>query len=255
MHRLGFKQKLHVLVHPIVVVFFISMIIQHDSVNFKGYKGLSIVNSNAKNLFYGLKTCAPQDTAHTRSFFVTDDFPLTNDILKEHGIKEKKGIRSYDKAWLINMELNQVLVVELATDYHRFFTFLFTKDYVPKDLIKHIELNTENGDIASEQQKEDVLNDFILSSKKINSSFFKTKKGFAIGDKKEKALKVYGDPDKIVIEDHIEKYEWKFAGDQFLDDKTASKNKRTAKNSFGHTVIMYFKDSNLIGLILFNDIP
>jgi len=53
----------------------------------------------------------------------------------------------------------------------------------------------------------------------------------------------------------MEELEWNFIGDVFYDGKSDLHGKPLAKDSFGHHVIMYFKKSRLIGLILYNDIP
>ncbi len=76
-----------------------------------------------------------------------------------------------------------------------------------------------------------------------------------MGTKKQKAIDVYGKPDKESMNADFEKLEWEFIGDIFYDGKTDLKGKPLAKESFGHQIIMYFKNGKLVGQILLNAIP
>jgi hypothetical protein len=113
-------------------------------------------------------------------------------------------------------------------------------------------------DTATFGQKQTYFNGFIKLANKINQHYFTSKKGFKLGDKKEKAVKAYGYPDKCISIDNIEKCEWKFEGDYVESEEIHPKAKTNgplAKNSFGYCVTMYFRSDILIAMILSNDIP
>ena len=193
--------------------------------------------------------------------FVVDDYPVTNEMLADKtssnsSYKKQSGQTfSYDKAWFSNDTLKQTLVFELYTDYHRLVTYHFLDNDIPTDLINRMELHIDGGELASDKQKLKDFSGFLKQTTKINSSYFITDKGFRLGDTKQKAVETYGNPDKQTITDGIEKLEWLFIGDTSYDGKTDLKGKPLADNSFGHQILMYFRNGKLIGQILHNDIP
>jgi hypothetical protein len=197
----------------------------------------------------------------TTKKFVVDEYIVTNEMLevkkKTHSsykIQSGKTF-SYDKVWFSNDSINQVLVFELYTDFHRLVTYHFYENDLPADLINRMELHTKDGKIALDKQKRKDFNGFLKQSNKINSNYFITKKGFKLGDTKQKAIENYCNPDKQASIDGIEKLEWMFVGDVSYDGKTDLKGKPLAAKSFGHHITMYFRKGKLIGQILHNDIP
>lgn len=195
-----------------------------------------------------------------KNFFV-DDYPVTDQMLADKtgnnsSYKKQSGKTfSYDKAWFSNDTLKQTLVFELYTDYHRMVTYHFYNNDIPTDLINKMALHNEGGEFAPEKQKQKDFNGFLMQTTKINSTYFITDKGFRLGDARQKAVDIYGNPDKQSVNFGIEKLEWAFVGDEFYDGKTDLKGKPLAKDSFGHQIVMYFKNGKLIGQILHNDIP
>ncbi len=190
-----------------------------------------------------------------------DDYPVTNEMLE--GKKEDQSSHkmqsgqtySYDKVWFSNDTLKQTIVFELYTDYHRMVTYHFYNNNIPADLINIMELNIDGGELASEKQKQKDFNGFIKQTAKINSSYFVSEKGFRLSDTKQKAIDIYGKPDRYSMKDESEKLEWDFIGDKLYESKTSFKDKPFAKNSFGYKIIMYFSNGKLIAQILHNDIP
>jgi len=158
-------------------------------------------------------------------------------------------------AWFSNDTLKQTLVFVLYTDYHRMVTYHFLNSDIPAGIINRIELHTSDGELASDKLKQKYFKGFLTQTTKIGRYYFKTSKGFKLGDSKEKAIKVYGKADKTKIENGIEKYEWDLIGDAFYDGKTKLKGNILAENSFGHQTTMFFRNNKLIGLIFHNDIP
>ena len=200
-------------------------------------------------------------TPDTIMKFVVDDYPVTNEMLADKtssnsSYKKQSGQTfSYDKAWISNDTLKQTLVFELYTDYHRLVTYHFLDNDIPTDLINRMELHIDGGELASDNQKLKDFSGFLKQTTKINSSYFITDKGLRLGDTKQKAVENYGNPDKQTITDGIEKLEWLFIGDTSYDGKSDLKGKPLAANSFGHQILMYFRNGKLIGQILHNDIP
>ncbi|SDJ09848.1 hypothetical protein SAMN05192550_1647 [Flavobacterium glycines] len=223
-----------------------------------------------------LKTIIPINISKSTSnlnatnVIVVDDYTVTNEMLTDKtrdnsSYKRKSGeIFSLDKVWFTNDTLKQTLIFELYTDYHRLYIYHLINNDIPSDLIKQIELSVSKSKIdnifetATLKQKQTYFSGFINSAIKINQNYFTSKKGFRLGDKKEKAISIYGIPDKCSTIENIEKCEWKYEGDYVESEETHPKektNKPFAKNSFGYSVIMYFRSNNLIAMIISNDIP
>lgn len=220
-------------------------------------------------LFNVLFTTLVCGQANNLPTIIPDDYSVTNDMLADkipnssHKIKRGE-IYSFDKAWFTNDTLKQTLVFELYTDYHRLYIFHFYNDDIPNELINKMEFDISKSknenvfDTATLQQKQTNFKDFINLSNRINQSYFTTKKGFKLGDKKEKAINVYGKPDKCSTSNNIEKCVWKYEGDYIESEETPHKaktNRPFAKNSFGYTVTMFFRTEKLIAIIINNDIP
>lgn len=200
--------------------------------------------------------------ADTIKRLVVDDYPVTDEMLADktsgqssYHMKRSGQIYTAGKAWFTNDTLNQILVFELYTDYHRMITYHFYNKDVPVGLIDRMELYVERGELATMKQKVKWFNGFFNQTTKIASSYFATEKGFRLGDGKRKAIEVYGNPHKQSINNGVEELEWNFIGDIFYDRKSDLQGKKLAKDSFGHHIVMYFKAHRLIGLILYNDIP
>lgn len=180
--------------------------------------------------------------------FAVDDYPITNAMLAD-----KKN--PYGEVWFGNDTLKQILFFELYTDYHRMVTYHFYSNDIPTDLMNKIEPHVEGEALASEKQKLKNFTTFLQQITNINSKYFITDKGFRLSDTKEKAIEMYGNPDTTSMSNGIEKIEWKFIGDIFYDSKTDLKGKPIAESSFGHQIVMYFRNGKLIAQILTNEIP
>jgi hypothetical protein len=199
-----------------------------------------------------------KDSTHPKKI-VPDDYPVTDDMfgtyITQNGLEMKSGdIVSLDKVWFRNDSLQEVLVFELYTDYYRNIIFDFRMSDVPKELIKIMELNDAEGDTVDQKSKERFFSGFIKSASQTNRRYFRSKKGFRLGDSKTKALTIYGKPDNISKTGNVEKYEWDFIGDVFYDPKK-DVGKKIAISSYGHQTILFFRNNKLIALILHNDIP
>jgi len=188
--------------------------------------------------------------------FRVDNYPVTDEMLGPNAHNRKSGeISDVEGAWFSNDTLKQTLVFILYTDYHRMVTYHFVNNDIPAGIINRMELHTADGELAPDKLKQKFFKGFLTQTTKIGKSYFKTYKGFKLGDNKEKALKIYGKPDKIKIENGIERYGWDFIGDILYDGKTKLKRYVLAENSFGHQTTMFFRNNKLIGIIFHNDIP
>jgi hypothetical protein len=208
-----------------------------------------------KNVIDDIKRDAIQDSL----LFVVDDYPVTNEMLAHSSNKNliiKIGDTfSNDRIWFGNKSIKQTLVFELYADYHRMMTYHFYSENVPSELIKEMAFWVKSGDYASDEQIIKDFPGFIEQAKDIKSVYFRSKKGFKLGDLKQNAINIYGQSYKNHESDGIEVLEWDFIGDEAIDTKADIKGKRIAKDSFGHHIVMYFKEGKLVGQILINDIP
>jgi len=215
-------------------------------------------------LFAMIIACQAIGQSNRITKIIPDDYPVKDSMFQgNYGQLVSGEITSLDQAWFTNDTLKQTLVFDLYTDYHRLEIYHFYNDNIPLELIDEMELYVSKGqfnnifDTATAQQKHSFFKGFLSSGKKISQSYFTTLKGFRLGDKKEKALGIYGNPDKYSISKGIEKCEWKFEGDyRALESKTKIKtSKPLAKDSWGFYVKMFFSSNRLMAMILSNDIP
>lgn len=204
----------------------------------------------------------PKNQNVTDSFktFRTDNYRISNEMINKH-YSEYKLLRikvgntySIEKCWFRNDSLDQTLVIQLATDYHRYIIFHFDNKNVPTDLINKIEFHTANGELASMANAIRDFGGFMDKSYPISAAFFESEKGVEIGMSLNQAIKMYNKPDSIQDFDGFTKISWNFTGNEFKDSVT-SEDKPLARNSFGHRVVMYFRDNKLVAQILINEIP
>lgn len=224
----------------------------------------NVTKSNVERIDKGPKTNHNSNDGETENktnpdsilTFRVDDYPIKNEMFNgNYGAAKSGEIVSYDKVWLTNKSINQTLVFELYTDYHRKVTYHFDNLTIPDELVNRMELHIEGGELATKKQKIKYLNGLIEQSLEIDENQFVSEKGVSIGISKIKAVEIYGEPDEEKIDSEFEILKWEFIGDAFSDNKIEDSKKPIAKDSFGHSVTMFFKNSLLVGQILFNDIP
>jgi len=214
------------------------------AINTENAKVDSVTSDTA--LMYDQKSIAA--ISDTIKKFTVDDYPITNAMLAD-----KKS--SNGEAWFSNDTLKQILFFELYTDYHRMVTYHFYSNDIPTDLMNRLELDIDGGKLTSEKQKLQDFKTFLGQIANINSKYFITDKGFMLGETKQKAIDIYGKPDKKSMSNGIEKFEWSFIGDMYYNSKIELNGKPLAEASFGNQIVMYFRNGKLIAQILINDIP
>ncbi len=187
-------------------------------------------------------------TTAKRNIVIIDGY-VNEDVLKS-GI-----LFSFDKVWFKNDSIKQAIVIDLYTDFHRLNIFNFSTDDIPTDIINSIELNTSDGNLATYSQKKQEFKDFLDQSLELQTNYFTSNKGFSLGDSKEKILPFYSEPDSIRFENSIEIYIWSFVGDLLYNETQNLNSKPIAKDSYGNTTKLYFKENKLIAVLIHNDIP
>ncbi len=186
-----------------------------------------------------------------------DDFPVTDDMLNENdGELQIDSIISFDKAWFYNAELDQTLVFELYTDYHRMYTYLFSTKYIEQiksDLTLH---RFKKNTIYTSNQNEikSYIPLFARRGQQIKKKYFISNKGIAIGDKIQKAIKTYGAPDSTYRNKKITNYIWKYHGEYDNWNETV-RQRRIARNSYGYKIIIYTLNDKIIAVCLVKEIP
>ncbi|NJM78539.1 MAG: hypothetical protein HC854_00900 [Flavobacterium sp.] len=190
---------------------------------------------------------------------VVDEFPISDEILKKYDFSSKIGkLSSQDQVWFKNTNSNQVLIIELYTDYHRINTLLFYNYNIPNEVLHKINL-TSFTDIATLEEKRNHINAFALNANEIDKTFFESNNKIKLGINKELAISIYKEPDTLIKSKNVEILEWEFYGDKYLMEYPEKikdvNNKYVAKNSFGHKIELFFIKDKLIAMHLFNEIP
>jgi hypothetical protein len=191
--------------------------------------------------------------------FITDDYPITNEIISKIGdqsdnFKLTSGSTiSIEQCWFKHS--NQSLIIQLATDYYRYYTYHFNNQDIPNDILYNIGFHTESGQLAEDKNVKKDFNGFLKQSSIIDSKYFQSNLGFKLGSTKKDAIDQYGEPDSVKINDSIEKIEWHFTGEYNFDKTADLKGKSLAKECWGYSVLMYFRKKKLIGHVIIKEIP
>ncbi len=190
--------------------------------------------------------------------YIVDDYPFTDDMLRENKYNLSSGnLSSFEQMWFINDSLQQLIIISIGTDYFRMgVSHCYTKDALK--LIEYLNIYFQNkeGNAATKKEIEHAFDGFLKQTKRIGSENFITNKGIKLGDSLQKILNIYGLPDSSSAKNSIDRYQWTYNGDTHVYwDTTLPTERPVAKNSFGHSVVMLFKDDKLIAQILLNDIP
>ena len=200
-----------------------------------------------------------ENTIANLNTFQVDDFPISDEIIKNHELNSKVGkLTAHDQVWFKNTNSNQVLIVELYSHNHRINTLLFYNYNIRNEVLDRINL-TSTSNIATLEEKRNHINAFALNANEIDKTFFESNNKIKLGINKELAISIYKKPDTLIKTKNVEILEWEFYGDKYLEEYPEmikdNNNKHVAKNSFGHKIELFFIDDKLIAMHLFNEIP
>ena len=190
----------------------------------------NLITSVLLTVLFSNKICGQYDTL---TKLIPDNFSLYP--------KMSTQIFSLNKPWVAYDTLDQTILFEINSYYSSIVIYYFNKNNIHLELREKLELyflenKFENVfDLISYRQKETSFNvSFNSLNTRINQSYFKTKQGIKLGDKKEKAINIFGKSDRYSVSKEIEKYEWKIDGEY--------------KNEF-NIETMFFKNNILIAMI------
>lgn len=224
-----------------------------------------IANLKTENTFKKQKQSeiAEQQALLKATAFEVDDYVFSNDMLKDKTDKQSMylmnsgNLFSIEKVWFTNKELDETIVIQLYTDYHKSEIFHFQNTGSPQNLKDQIELQVLRKDkkyyLAKTDEKRSEFDGLLKQSQTVAPSYFTSKQGIKLGETKQKIIDKYGTPDSTKTENGFEEYYWTFEGDQITTSGKLSR--KIAKDSFGHSIIAYFKNDQLVGRIIRNAIP
>lgn len=227
-----------------------------------------IANLKTENAFKKHKNNTPTAQSNgmdTSMVFEVDDYIFSNDMLKDKASKnslyklQSGNLFSLEKVWYTNKELDETIVIQLYTDFHKSEIFHFQNSDAPQNLKDQIELQILQKDkkyyLATPEEKRKGFNGFLKQSQPIAPSYFTSKQGIKLGDSIQKIISKYGMPDSTNTKDGFDVYYWDFKGDIGVVNPKKHKGRKLAYDSYGHSVIAYFKNDKLVGRILRNEIP
>ena len=188
-----------------------------------------------------------------------DNYPVSNDMIRENVNSTKiDSFYALDQSWFSNDELKETLIIELATDYHKFFIFHLKNDKIPIKIMKELIIYTTDGKSSyipvNDSVKLILVKKFIDKSTKVAREYFISSKGHQLGESVDKALELYGKPDSEKELTPYKILKWEYDADpKFLEIEGG--NRKYAKESFGYQLTMIYENGKLVGRIIFDDIP
>ncbi len=188
-----------------------------------------------------------------------DTYPVSKEMLKDNINSNNIGdVYTLDQVWFTNDTLNETIIFELDTDYHRFITYHFKNDQIPTSILKEIVIYTKDGKSSnipiSDSLKTNYLPKLVGSSTKIDSKYFLSELGHYLGENKDLSMELYGKPNSISKIDEYKILRWNFEADpNYIGSE--SKIQRYALGSFGYELTMIYVNGKLIGRIIMDDIP
>jgi len=167
------------------------------------------------------------------------------------------SVQSYDASWLKNDSSNQALIIEFATDRHQFFSFLFYQNYLPYTAARELNLFQSNHQ-DNKQIADSLISEFTYqlldSAQTTRHVNFISRENHKLGELKSKAISRYNIPSSRLNVDGNEVLTWTYGPDP--NYQSSPKNaSRYAKNSFGYTNIMIYRNDSLIARVLIDQIP
>ena len=188
-----------------------------------------------------------------------DSYPITWHMIRDNPKSMKiDACYTIDQSWFWNDELNETLIFDLATDYHRFLTFHFNNSRIPHPILQRLNIYTTDGKSAyvsvTDSVKKVMTPAFIEKSSKVSTEYFISSKGHELGESEKKGIDLYGKPDFVDEMNHYRILKWEYDGDPKYLEREAMDGKY-ALDSFGYSITMIYENGKLVGRIIFDDIP
>lgn len=118
-----------------------------------------------------------------------------------------------DQSLFSNSALNQCIYLTYHTDNFVTRNVLFHDNDIPDEVFGElIDIRTEKGDYFSLASKKAAWSRLLASSTNIPARHFQTERGLKLGDKLDRAIKIFGKPHNQRKGDGVTIYEWGFPG-------------------------------------------
>jgi hypothetical protein len=118
-----------------------------------------------------------------------------------------------DASLFVNSDLDQCIYLEYHTDNFVPEAVLFRKSDIPKEVFDELErTQTKDGELASLEAKKAAWQGLLVSATEIPSRHFQSVRGLRLGDRIEKAIKMFGKSHNRRQRGEMTIYEWGFPG-------------------------------------------
>ena len=122
------------------------------------------------------------------------------------------GSLGFDGTLFRNTKLNQCIFVTHHTDGMIPLMVLFSSINTPDGVFDELQINTRDGEFASLDAKKANWSDLLAEAATIPSRHFETIGGLRLGEKVDKAIKIFGNPHNVRTSGNTKVYEWGFPG-------------------------------------------
>jgi hypothetical protein len=203
-------------------------------------------------LLFSLSAIAQQDSI---TYIRKETYPITNEMLRNGKWPVRSmDILSFEQIWFKNKDASEIIVIGLGTDLYRTNILHIAVRDLPAEIWQYLYLSDTTENRATAAQIKKALPGFIKQARTIDSTYFVSKKRVQLGiTTPQYAINLYGKPDSV-LRGSVDKYVWRFEGD-IMPDMRNYKKHILVKDSFGYSIIMYFKQEKLIAQMLKDDMP
>jgi hypothetical protein len=139
-----------------------------------------------------------------------NDYPITDEMLKNAYTINQPGDRIYflPTAIFKDNKSQQVILIDLYTDWHRHtISHFYVKD-IPDEVIQRYQDFVKLNNIDIDVRKK--IKDSIKSATIIEGKYFTTKKNFRLGMSSKEAISIYGEPTKKIENNKGVKLIWDY---------------------------------------------
>jgi len=133
------------------------------------------------------------------------------ELSRRSGHPDESPVR-LDGALFRNTELNQCIFITHHTDGMIPSMVLFSSSNTLDELFDELRILTRDGKFASLESKKANWSDLLTKAEPIPARHFETVKGLRLGEKVDKAIKIFGKPHNQRKGNDVMIYEWGFPG-------------------------------------------